>query len=57
MAMAKPTKSAELASSIRLHVASRQFPELPALNVFSDLLSPEIGAGKTIIDPTTAEKH
>ena len=42
----------ELASSIRLHVASRQFPELPALNVFSDLLSPEIGAGKTIIDPT-----
>jgi hypothetical protein len=42
----------ELASSIRLHVASRQFPDLPALNVFSDLLSPEIGAGKTIIDPT-----
>jgi hypothetical protein len=25
---------------------------LPALNVFSDLLSPEISAGKTIIDPT-----
>jgi hypothetical protein len=42
----------ELASSIRLHVASRQSPDLPALNVFSDLLSPEIGAGKTIIDPT-----
>jgi hypothetical protein len=42
----------ELASSIRLHVASRQAPDLPALNVFSDLLSPEIAAGKTIIDPT-----
>ena len=42
----------ELASSIRLHVASRQSPDLPALNVFSDLLTPEIGAGKTIIDPT-----
>lgn len=42
----------ELASSIRLHVASRQSPDLPALNVFSDLLAPEIGAGKTVIDPT-----
>ena len=42
----------ELASSIRLHVANRQSPTLPALNVFGDLLSPEIAAGKTIIDPT-----
>jgi hypothetical protein len=42
----------ELASSIRLHVATRQSPNLPALNVFSDLLSPEIAAGKTIVDPT-----
>jgi hypothetical protein len=42
----------ELASSIRLHVATRQAPILPALNVFGDLLSPEIAAGKTIIDPT-----
>jgi len=42
----------ELASSIRLHVANRQSPVMPALNVFSDLLSPEIAAGKTIIDPT-----
>jgi hypothetical protein len=42
----------ELASSIRMHVASRQSPVLPALNVFSDLLSPEIAAGKTIVDPT-----
>src|SRR5262245_13814088 len=42
----------ELASSIRLHVANRQHPVLPALNVFSDLLSPEIAVGKTIVDPT-----
>jgi hypothetical protein len=42
----------ELASSIRLHVASRQVHDLPALEVFSDMLSPELAAGKTIIDPT-----
>lgn len=42
----------ELASSIRLHVASQQLCDLPALNVFCDLLAPELGAGKTIIDPT-----
>ena len=42
----------ELASSIRLHVANRQWPVLPALNVFSDLLSPEIAVGRTVVDPT-----
>jgi hypothetical protein len=42
----------ELASSIRLHVASWQSPDLPALDVFGDLLVPELAAGKTIIDPT-----
>lgn len=42
----------ELASSIRLHVASHMHPNLPALNVFSDLLAPEIAAGKVIVDPT-----
>src|SRR4249920_1401683 len=42
----------ELASSIRMHVASRQSPVMPALNVFSDLLSPEIAVGRTIVDPT-----
>jgi hypothetical protein len=42
----------ELASSIRLHVATRQQPELPALNVFSDLLAPDIANGKVVIDPT-----
>ena len=42
----------ELASSIRLHIASRQHPGLPALNVFSDILLPDIEHGKIVIDPT-----
>jgi N-acyl-L-homoserine lactone synthetase len=42
----------ELASSIRLHVATRAHPHLPALNVFSDMLAPVIAAGRTVIDPT-----
>jgi N-acyl-L-homoserine lactone synthetase len=42
----------ELASSIRLHVATRSHPQMPALNVFSDLLSPVMAAGRTVIDPT-----
>ncbi len=42
----------ELASSIRVHVATRDFPVFPSLSVFSDLLEPELKAGKTIVDPT-----
>jgi hypothetical protein len=42
----------ELASSIRLHVAHRKWHALPALDVFLDLLSPEIAVGRTIVDPT-----
>jgi N-acyl-L-homoserine lactone synthetase len=42
----------ELASSIRLHVASEETPVFPSLSVFSDLLEPELTAGKTIVDPT-----
>jgi hypothetical protein len=42
----------ELASSIRLHIASREHPQMPALNVFADLLSPVLAAGRTVIDPT-----
>lgn len=41
-----------LASSIRLHVATPSCGELPALNVFSDILGPQLAAGRTIIDPT-----
>lgn len=42
----------ELASSIRIHAATKHFPIFPSLSVFSDLLEPELEAGKTIIDPT-----
>jgi N-acyl-L-homoserine lactone synthetase len=42
----------ELASSIRLHVACKAQPEMPALDVFADLLAPEIARGRTVIDPT-----
>jgi hypothetical protein len=42
---------AELASSIRLHVVTKNAPDSPSLAVFSDLLVPELEAGKTIIDP------
>jgi hypothetical protein len=42
----------KLASSIRLHAATKTHPELPALGVFADLLAPEISRGKIVIDPT-----
>jgi hypothetical protein len=42
----------ELASSIRIHVASRECPRFPGLDVFPDLLQPELDAGKVIVDPT-----
>jgi len=42
----------ELASSIRIHVASKDDPVFPSLSVFSDLLEPVLEAGNTIIDPT-----
>ena len=42
----------ELASSIRLHVAHRKWCALPALDVFSDLLLPEVAVGRTVVDPT-----
>jgi hypothetical protein len=42
----------KLASSIRIHVASREYPDCPTLEVFPDILQPELDAGKIIIDPT-----
>jgi hypothetical protein len=42
----------QLASSIRLHIATPEAPSFPSLGVFADLLAPELEAGKTIIDPT-----
>lgn len=42
----------ELASSIRVHVASPEHPDAPCMMVFSDLLGPEIARGHSIVDPT-----
>ncbi len=41
-----------LVSSIRLHVATKEVPDLPSLSVFPEYLKPELEAGKIIIDPT-----
>jgi N-acyl-L-homoserine lactone synthetase len=41
----------QLASSIRIHVASKQNPTSLTLQAFPDILQPELDAGKVIIDP------
>ncbi len=41
-----------LVSSIRLHIATKEFPEMPTLGVFPEILQPELDVGKIIIDPT-----
>lgn len=48
-----------LASSIRIHVASKANPQFPGRKVFSDILEPELEAGKVLIDPTrfVTDKH
>ena len=42
----------ELASSIRIHVGSREHPDFPTLEAFSDVLQPEVDAGKIVINST-----
>ena len=42
----------ELASAIRIHVASREHPYFPTLDVFPEYLRPQLDAGKIIVDPT-----
>jgi N-acyl-L-homoserine lactone synthetase len=42
----------ELASSIRIHVVSKEHPYSPSLEVFPDILQPKLDAGSVIIDPT-----
>jgi N-acyl-L-homoserine lactone synthetase len=42
----------ELASSVRLHVSSKQHPASPSLQVFADVLQPELDAGKIVVDAT-----
>ncbi len=41
-----------LVSSIRIHVATSAYPDMPALLSFPEVLGPELDAGKVIIDPT-----
>ena len=42
----------QLASSIRFHVTTPESRDIPALHVFSDVLMPDIKAGKIFVDPT-----
>jgi hypothetical protein len=41
-----------LASSVRLHVGSREHPDFPSLHVFPDVLQKYIDAGNVIVDTT-----
>jgi hypothetical protein len=47
----------ELASSIRVHVATPEHPNSPSVDVFADVLRPEIERGHTIVDPTRFVAH
>lgn len=42
----------ELASSLRLHIASKEHPDFPSLHVFPDILQPRIDAGRVVLDFT-----
>lgn len=48
-----------LASSLRIHYATREFPRSPALTLFPDLLLPLLDQGASFIDPTrfTADRE
>jgi N-acyl amino acid synthase FeeM len=41
-----------LASSIRISIASPEFPETPSMPVFPDILEAPLSAGKVMVDPT-----
>jgi N-acyl-L-homoserine lactone synthetase len=41
-----------LASSVRISVASPESPLTPSMDVFPDLLEPQLNAGKVMVDPT-----
>jgi hypothetical protein len=42
----------ELVSSIRVHVATEQYPDSPTVAAFPDILMPELRAGNVIVDPS-----
>lgn len=41
----------QLASSIRISLATRDNPETPAVDAFRDLLEPQLARGRVIVDP------
>jgi hypothetical protein len=41
-----------LASSLRISVASPEWPDTPSMNVFSEILGPELAKGRIMVDPT-----
>lgn len=41
-----------LVSSMRIHVGTREYPEMVATDVFGEFVRPQLDAGKIIIDPT-----
>jgi hypothetical protein len=41
-----------LVSSLRISVASPEQPDTPSMDVFPDLLGPELAQGKVMVDPT-----
>jgi hypothetical protein len=49
----------ELASSIRLHIASNEQPRFPSLDVFADVLQSKLDMGQVIVDCTrlVADEH
>jgi len=42
----------ELCSSIRVSVATPEYPTSPSVEVFPDILRPELARGRTLVDPT-----
>ena len=42
----------ELASSVRIHVGSKEHPDFPSFHVFPEALQPQLDTGKVIIDTT-----
>ncbi|MBN8921052.1 MAG: hypothetical protein J0H62_10395, partial [Rhizobiales bacterium] len=42
----------QLASSLRINVGTREKPEVPGMQVFSEYLAPLFESGKVIVDPT-----
>jgi hypothetical protein len=41
----------QLASSLRISVATPEYPDSPAVDAFPDILKPELARGKIIVDP------